>query len=73
MKKRLVKLGIATLFVGAMGIQSYIARTSQTNGDTTLNNVEALAGGESGSSHCVSGAGFCYVGGSFVSGLTIKV
>ena len=70
MKKRLVKLCIAALFIGAMGIQTYIARASQANGDTTLNNVEALAGGESGTS-CTSGPGGCVVGGSFVLGLTL--
>ena len=70
MKKRLV-ICIAALFIGAIGVQTYIARASQTNGDTTLNNVEALASGESGSL-CKTGPGSCFYGGILTEGLVLE-
>lgn len=70
MKKNMAKLGIA-LFIGAMGMQTYVSMESRIHGNETLDNIEALASGEV-TTRCTPGAGFCFVGGSFVEGLTIE-
>lgn len=71
MKKNMVKLGLA-LFIGAMGMQTYVSMETQIRGNETLNNIEALASGESGTA-CTSGPGSCVVGGSLVLGLTLDI
>ena len=69
-KSNILKVGFA-LIVAFVSVQCYMLNHIQKNGEQTLENIEALAQGES-EKVCVYGPGMCPGNdGSWISGLTL--